>query len=136
MFRTTLFVVPFVTYPVTKRARLGLQAADRRRILEGGAAGEVRRTAGGGYEEAHTPQSREEACHILCGTRPGRAPRAGSPGAGSTGTGRATPPAAGTSPRAWRCRPPLGRNAGSRSCGPRRARYPGKVTSHERGGTA
>ncbi|MFI1831966.1 ubiquinol-cytochrome c reductase cytochrome subunit B [Streptomyces olivaceoviridis] len=59
MFRTALFVLPFVTYHITKRACLGLQAADRRRILEGGATGEVRRTAGGGYEEAHTLLPRE-----------------------------------------------------------------------------
>ncbi|MFF5547536.1 cytochrome bc1 complex cytochrome b subunit [Streptomyces olivaceoviridis] len=65
MFRTALFVLPFVTYHITKRACLGLQAADRRRILEGGATGEVRRTAGGGYEEAHTLLSREEAYRIL-----------------------------------------------------------------------
>ncbi|MEW2288672.1 ubiquinol-cytochrome c reductase cytochrome b subunit [Streptomyces sp. NPDC047841] len=64
-FRTALFAVPFVTYHITKRACLGLQAADRRRILEGGATGEVRRTAGGGYEEAHTLLSREEAYLIL-----------------------------------------------------------------------
>ncbi|MEV5386338.1 ubiquinol-cytochrome c reductase cytochrome b subunit [Streptomyces sp. NPDC052721] len=65
IFRTALFVVPFGTYQITKRACLGLQAADRRRILEGGATGEVRRTAGGGYEEAHTLLSREEAYRIL-----------------------------------------------------------------------
>ncbi|MGW2465202.1 cytochrome bc1 complex cytochrome b subunit [Streptomyces sp. NPDC001761] len=65
IFRTALFAVPFVTYHTTKRACLGLQAADRRRMLEGGATGEVRRTAGGGYEEAHTLLSREEAYRIL-----------------------------------------------------------------------
>ncbi|MGW2034354.1 cytochrome bc1 complex cytochrome b subunit [Streptomyces sp. NPDC001811] len=65
IFRTALFAVPFVTYYTTKRACLGLQAADRRRMLEGGATGEVRRTAGGGYEEAHTLLSPEEAYRIL-----------------------------------------------------------------------
>ncbi|WP_225810819.1 cytochrome bc1 complex cytochrome b subunit [Streptomyces spinosus] len=65
IFRTALFAVPFVTYHTTKRACLGLQAADRRRMLEGGATGEVRRTAGGGYEEAHTLLSPEEAYRIL-----------------------------------------------------------------------
>ncbi|MGW2775159.1 hypothetical protein ACWC4C_21975 [Streptomyces olivaceoviridis] len=74
MFRTALFVLPFVTYHITKRACLGLQAADRRRILEGGVTGEVRRTAGGGYEEAHTLLSREEAYRILVRDTPG--PRA------------------------------------------------------------
>lgn len=65
MLRTGLFLVPFLTYHLTKRACLGLQAADRRRILDGGTTGEVRRTADGGYEEAHTLLSREEAYRIL-----------------------------------------------------------------------
>ncbi|MFI9250901.1 cytochrome bc complex cytochrome b subunit [Streptomyces sp. NPDC053069] len=64
-FRTALFVVPFLTYHATKRACLGLQAADRRRLLDGETTAEVRRTAGGGYEEAHTLLSREEAYRIL-----------------------------------------------------------------------
>ncbi len=34
--RAALFVVPFVVYHTTKRACLGLQAADRRRLLEAG----------------------------------------------------------------------------------------------------
>ncbi|WP_443065631.1 cytochrome bc1 complex cytochrome b subunit [Streptomyces sp. NBC_00557] len=68
--RTALFVLPFVTYHATKRACLGLQAADRQRLLDGGATGEVRRTAGGGYEEAHTLLSREEAYRILVRATP------------------------------------------------------------------
>ncbi|WP_234317237.1 cytochrome b [Streptomyces sp. NRRL WC-3744] len=64
-FRAAVFVVPFVVYHATKRACLGLQAADRRRLLDGAATGEVRRTAGGGYEEAYTLLSREEAYRIL-----------------------------------------------------------------------
>ncbi len=64
-FRAAVFVVPFVVYHATKRACLGLQAADRRRLLDGAATGEVRRTAGGGYEEAYTLLSREEAYLIL-----------------------------------------------------------------------
>ncbi|MFE0388810.1 hypothetical protein ACFW1F_32750 [Streptomyces bungoensis] len=64
-FRCALFVVPFVTYHATKRACLGLQAADRRRLLNGGDTGEVRRTAAGGYEEARTLLSREEAYRIM-----------------------------------------------------------------------
>ncbi|WP_128793489.1 MULTISPECIES: cytochrome b [Streptomyces] len=64
-FRALLFVVPFLTYHAVKRACLGLQAADRRRLLDGEATGEVRRTAGGGYEEAHTLLPRAEAYRIL-----------------------------------------------------------------------
>ncbi|MFI6356236.1 hypothetical protein ACIBJF_26990 [Streptomyces sp. NPDC050743] len=63
--RTALFVLPFLTYHAPKRACLGLQAADRRRLLDGETTAEVRRTAGGGYEEAHTLLSREEAYRIL-----------------------------------------------------------------------
>ncbi|MFG2352162.1 hypothetical protein [Streptomyces sp. NPDC048521] len=57
--------MPPLTYHATKRACLGLQAADRRRLLDGEPTAEVRRTAGGGYEEAHTLLSREEAYRIL-----------------------------------------------------------------------
>ncbi|MGM9463516.1 cytochrome bc1 complex cytochrome b subunit [Streptomyces murinus] len=64
-FRALLFVVPFLTYHAVKRACLGLQAADRARLLDGAATGEVRRTAGGGYEEAHTLLPRAEAYRIL-----------------------------------------------------------------------
>jgi ubiquinol-cytochrome c reductase cytochrome b subunit len=62
--RTALFVLPFFTYHATERACLGPQAADRRRLLDGETTAEVRRTAGGGYEEAHTLLSREEAYRI------------------------------------------------------------------------
>ncbi|MFH7334359.1 cytochrome bc complex cytochrome b subunit [Streptomyces sp. KHY 26] len=63
--RALLFVVPLLTYHATKRACLGLQASDRQRLSDGEATGEVRRTAGGGYEEAHTLLSRERAYRIL-----------------------------------------------------------------------
>ncbi|MEU2223465.1 ubiquinol-cytochrome c reductase cytochrome b subunit [Streptomyces sp. NPDC018347] len=63
--RTALFVVPFLTYHATRRGCLGLQAADRRRLLDGETTGVVRRTAKGGYEEAHTLLSRERAYRIL-----------------------------------------------------------------------
>lgn len=64
-FRTALFVLPFLNHHATKRACLGPQAADRRRLLDGETTAEVRRTAGGGYEEAHTLLSHEEAYRIL-----------------------------------------------------------------------
>lgn len=63
--RVALFAVPFVVFHATRRACLGLQAADRRRLLTGETTGEVRRTAGGGYEEAHTLLPGEEVCRIL-----------------------------------------------------------------------
>ncbi len=39
--RTALFVVPFLTYHATRRGCLGLQAADRRRLLDGETTGVV-----------------------------------------------------------------------------------------------
>jgi ubiquinol-cytochrome c reductase cytochrome b subunit len=68
--RAGVFVVPFVVYHATKRACLGLQAADRRRLLEGQVTAQVRRTSGGGYEEARTLLSGEEAYRILVRDEP------------------------------------------------------------------
>ncbi|PZH14586.1 ubiquinol-cytochrome c reductase cytochrome b subunit [Streptomyces sp. NTH33] len=68
--RAGAFVVPFVVYHATKRACLGLQAADRRRLLEGRVTAQVRRTPGGGYEEARTLLSQEEAYRILVRAEP------------------------------------------------------------------
>ncbi|MFB0621100.1 hypothetical protein [Streptomyces sp. AGS-58] len=64
-FRTALYVVPFIVHHATKRACLGLQAADRRRLLEGRATGEVRRGPEGGYQEARTLLPASEAYRIL-----------------------------------------------------------------------
>ncbi|MEU6095091.1 ubiquinol-cytochrome c reductase cytochrome b subunit [Streptomyces sp. NPDC047079] len=68
--RTSLFVVPFLTYHATKRACLGLQAADRRRLSEGQATGEVRRTPQGGYQEARTLLPPAEAYRVLVRDEP------------------------------------------------------------------
>jgi ubiquinol-cytochrome c reductase cytochrome b subunit len=64
-FRTALFVLPFLAYHATKRACLGLQAADRRRLLDGQDAQEVRRTSDGGYEGAYTLLPPAETYRIL-----------------------------------------------------------------------
>jgi ubiquinol-cytochrome c reductase cytochrome b subunit len=64
-FRTALFLVPFLVYHATKRACLGLQAADRRRLLEGRVTAEVRQTAGGGYQEARTLLPADDVHRIL-----------------------------------------------------------------------
>ena len=63
--RVALFVVPFLAYHATKRACLGLQAADRRRLLEGRSAAEVRQGADGGYRQARTLLPPAEAYRIL-----------------------------------------------------------------------
>ncbi|MGV9566706.1 cytochrome bc1 complex cytochrome b subunit [Streptomyces sp. NPDC003480] len=68
--RAALFVVPFLTYHATRRACLGLQAADRRRLLEGQTAEEVRRTARGGYQEARMLLPAAEAYRILVRDEP------------------------------------------------------------------
>nr|WP_069813953.1 cytochrome b N-terminal domain-containing protein [Streptomyces sp. TP-A0874] len=69
-FRTALFVVPFVAYHATRRACLGLQATDRKHLVVGRMAAEVRRTADGGYQEARTLLSGSEAYHILVRDEP------------------------------------------------------------------
>ncbi|MBV7697819.1 ubiquinol-cytochrome c reductase cytochrome b subunit [Streptomyces sp. TRM70350] len=69
-FRTALFVLPFLAYHATKRACLGLQAADRRRLLEGQAAAEVRQSADGGYQQARTLLPPAEAYRILVRAEP------------------------------------------------------------------
>ncbi|MEU6527072.1 hypothetical protein ABZ892_30665 [Streptomyces sp. NPDC046924] len=69
-FRADLFVVPFVAYHATKRACLGLQAADRRRLMEGRAATEARRTTEGGYQGAKTLLPAAEVSRILVRDEP------------------------------------------------------------------
>ncbi|MFI1532919.1 cytochrome bc1 complex cytochrome b subunit [Streptomyces anandii] len=68
--RAALFVVPFVVYHMTKRACLGLQAGDRRRLLEGRNTAKVRRTDSGGYVRERTLLSAEEAYRILVRDEP------------------------------------------------------------------
>ncbi|MEU0222556.1 ubiquinol-cytochrome c reductase cytochrome b subunit, partial [Streptomyces sp. NPDC006265] len=68
--RTALFLVPFLAYHATKRACLGLQAADRRRLLEGLATAEVRQNADGGYQQARTLLPPVEAYRILVRDEP------------------------------------------------------------------
>ncbi|MFK4149232.1 cytochrome b N-terminal domain-containing protein [Streptomyces sp. NPDC004065] len=68
--RAGVFVVPFVVHHATKRACLGLQAADRRRLIEGQVTPDVERTAEGGYVEARTPLSAEEGYRILVRDEP------------------------------------------------------------------
>jgi ubiquinol-cytochrome c reductase cytochrome b subunit len=64
-FRGLVFAGPLFAYWATRRLCLGLQAADRRRLLQGAGTGDVRRTAAGGYREGRTPLPAEEAYRIL-----------------------------------------------------------------------
>ncbi len=68
--RTALFVLPFLAYHATKRACLGLQATDHRRLLEGQEAAEVRQSADGGYQQARTLLPQAEAYRILVRDEP------------------------------------------------------------------
>ncbi|MEV6793281.1 ubiquinol-cytochrome c reductase cytochrome b subunit [Streptomyces sp. NPDC051320] len=51
IFRTALFALPLLAYWITKRACLGLQARDRRRLGAGDGTGDVHLTDAGGYQE-------------------------------------------------------------------------------------
>ncbi|WP_428849380.1 cytochrome bc1 complex cytochrome b subunit [Streptomyces lycopersici] len=64
-FRGAVFLLPAFAYWATKRLCLGLQAADRRQLLEGDGTGEVRRGAAGGYQEVRTPLPAETAYRLL-----------------------------------------------------------------------
>ncbi|SFC79557.1 cytochrome b [Streptomyces aidingensis] len=83
VLRISLVVLPVLVFLVVRRLCLALQARDRRRILYGDPTGDVRRTAGGGYQEAMARMSNAE--HYLVVTRdlpepvPAAPPGAGRP---------------------------------------------------------
>ncbi|WP_040161794.1 cytochrome bc1 complex cytochrome b subunit [Nigerium massiliense] len=62
--RVAVFVAPIIAFIVTKRICLGLQRKDRERLLHGGESGVIDRSLIGGYSEAHTPISQDEAWTI------------------------------------------------------------------------
>ncbi|MFG3292073.1 cytochrome bc complex cytochrome b subunit [Streptomyces sp. NPDC048179] len=62
--RVGLLAVPAVAYVVTKRIALGLQRADRDKVLHGRETGVVRRLPHGEFAEVHEPLGREEL-HLL-----------------------------------------------------------------------
>ncbi|MFG2681147.1 cytochrome bc complex cytochrome b subunit [Streptomyces sp. NPDC048392] len=68
--RVALFLGPFLAYHLTKRACLGLQAADRRRLLQGRATPEVRRADDAGYRQVRTPLPAADAYRILVRDEP------------------------------------------------------------------
>ncbi|NLT30089.1 MAG: cytochrome bc complex cytochrome b subunit, partial [Propionibacterium sp.] len=59
--RAAFFIAPIIAFIITKRICLGLQRADRERLLHGSATGTMVRDASGGYSEAHAPISDDEA---------------------------------------------------------------------------
>ena len=59
--RGAIFIVPIITYQITKRICVSLQRADRQRLLHGSPSGEIIREPEGAFHEAHVPVSEEEA---------------------------------------------------------------------------
>ncbi|MCT2593306.1 ubiquinol-cytochrome c reductase cytochrome b subunit [Streptomyces sp. N2-109] len=64
--RIGFFVVPILTFIVTKRICLGLQRADREKVLHGRESGIIKRLPHGEFVEVHEPLSQEEL-HVLAG---------------------------------------------------------------------
>ncbi|MFE5817757.1 cytochrome bc complex cytochrome b subunit [Streptomyces sp. NPDC056479] len=58
--RVAVFVVPVVTYSVTKRICLGLQRRDRAKVLHGRETGTIKRLPQGEYIEVHEPLAQGE----------------------------------------------------------------------------
>jgi ubiquinol-cytochrome c reductase cytochrome b subunit len=59
--RVAVFVAPVIAFLVTKRICIGLQRADRDRMLHGAESGVIDRAPSGKYAERHRPISRGEA---------------------------------------------------------------------------
>src|SRR5215203_3866757 len=59
--RVAVFVAPVLAFLVTKRICIGLQRADRDRMLHGAESGIIDRAPSGKYSERHRPISRGEA---------------------------------------------------------------------------
>jgi ubiquinol-cytochrome c reductase cytochrome b subunit len=59
--RVAVFVAPVLAFLVTKRICIGLQRADRDRMLHGAESGILDRAPSGKYSERHRPVSRGEA---------------------------------------------------------------------------
>jgi ubiquinol-cytochrome c reductase cytochrome b subunit len=61
VMRAAVFVVPVVVFQVARRWCLGLQRADRDRLLYGAETGVIVRSPDGGYAERHAPVDRGRA---------------------------------------------------------------------------
>ena len=59
--RVAVFVAPVLAFLITKRICIGLQRADRDRLLHGAETGIIERDASGSYSERHAPISVGEA---------------------------------------------------------------------------
>ena len=61
VLRVAVFVAPVLAFLVTKRICIGLQHADRDRMLHGAESGVIDRAPSGKYSERHRPISRDQA---------------------------------------------------------------------------
>jgi ubiquinol-cytochrome c reductase cytochrome b subunit len=62
--RVAVFVAPVLAFLITKRICIGLQRADRDRMLHGAESGVIDRASTGKYSERHRPISRGEAFEL------------------------------------------------------------------------
>ncbi|GGL48500.1 cytochrome bc1 complex cytochrome b subunit [Microlunatus endophyticus] len=62
--RWGIFILPIITFMITKRICIGLQRAAYDRVLHGSESGVIHRSPAGGYSEPHTPITQGEAYTI------------------------------------------------------------------------
>ena len=70
VLRVLLFVAPVIAFVLTKRICVGLQLADRDRVLHGAETGAIRRLPEGGYVEPHQPLPLQERWRLTAHDRP------------------------------------------------------------------
>ncbi|MPZ63752.1 MAG: ubiquinol-cytochrome c reductase cytochrome b subunit [Propionibacteriales bacterium] len=70
VLRVAVFVGPVIAFIVTKRICLGLQRADREKVVHGYETGIIMRSPTGEYTERHAPVSAEEAWRLTEHERP------------------------------------------------------------------
>ncbi|GHI84877.1 hypothetical protein Sxan_22410 [Streptomyces xanthophaeus] len=108
--RIGVFLVPFLTYVVTKRIALGLQRRDRDKLLHGRETGKIRRLPHGEFVEVHERLDRGQEYALLARARyaPLPAPEPEHDGVPTRRAARkrcATGSAAGSTASRSRCRP-------------------------------
>jgi ubiquinol-cytochrome c reductase cytochrome b subunit len=69
--RISIFVLPIITFFVTKRICLSLQRADRDLVLHGRETGRLVRLPHGEFVEVHQPLSKEEIWKLTSHEQPG-----------------------------------------------------------------
>jgi ubiquinol-cytochrome c reductase cytochrome b subunit len=64
VLRWGIFILPIITFMITKRICIGLQRTAYDRVLHGSESGVIHRSPSGGYSEPHTPITQGEAFAI------------------------------------------------------------------------